>query len=98
MGEYMNPWKNQIVVINGFEFTRKIEGTILFEQVCIYLQHIEVMSYIYFHKQALSKWKAGHQSKDDAKNHDAQGLSKAATGVKRGELYLEKKKRNHTVV
>ena len=31
----MNPWKNQIDVINGFDFIRKIEGSVLFEQVCI---------------------------------------------------------------
>ena len=32
----MNPWKNQTDVINGFDFIRKIEGSVLYEQVCDY--------------------------------------------------------------
>ena len=31
----MNPWKNQTDVINGFDFIRKIEGSVIYEQVCI---------------------------------------------------------------
>ena len=30
----MNPWKNQTGVINSFDFIRKIEGSLLNEQVC----------------------------------------------------------------
>ena len=39
----MNPRKNQIDVINGFDFIRKLEGSVLFEQVCIYVHK----AYIY---------------------------------------------------
>ena len=37
MGHWMNmnPWKNQTDVINGFDFIRKIEGSVIYEQVCI---------------------------------------------------------------
>ena len=33
----MNPHKNQIDVINGFDFIRKLEVSVLFEQVCSYM-------------------------------------------------------------
>ena len=33
----MNPWKNQTDVINGFDFIRKIEGSVIYEQVCIFI-------------------------------------------------------------
>ena len=33
----MNPWKNQTDVINGFDFICKIEGSVIYEQVCIYI-------------------------------------------------------------
>ena len=29
----MNPWQNQIDVINGFDFICKIEGSVSYEQV-----------------------------------------------------------------
>ena len=32
----MNPWNNQIDVINGSNFIRKIEGSIIFEKVGIW--------------------------------------------------------------
>ena len=34
----MIPWKNQTDVINGFDFIRKIEGSVIYEQVgkCAY--------------------------------------------------------------
>ena len=31
----MNPWKNQTDVINGFDFIREIEGSVIYEQVGI---------------------------------------------------------------
>ena len=34
----MNPWKNQTDVINGFDFFRKIEVSVLYEKVCIKLE------------------------------------------------------------
>ena len=30
----MNPWKDQTDVINGFDVIRKIEGSVIYEQVC----------------------------------------------------------------
>ena len=33
----MNPWKNQTDGINSFDFLRKIEGSVLNEQVCMRL-------------------------------------------------------------
>ena len=41
----MNPWKDQIDVINGFDFIRKIEGSVLFEQVCICVSFFAFISY-----------------------------------------------------
>ena len=38
----MNPWKNQTDAINGFDFIRKIEGSVLYEQVCIQLRVVRV--------------------------------------------------------
>ena len=31
----MNPWKDQTDVINSFDVIRKIEGSVIYEQVCI---------------------------------------------------------------
>ena len=38
----MNHWKNQTDVINDFDFIRKIEGSVIYEQVCMCSQFCDM--------------------------------------------------------
>ena len=44
MEHWMNidPWKDQIDLINDFDFIRKIEGFVIYEQACILMIIIHV--------------------------------------------------------
>ena len=39
----MNPREDQIDVINSFDFIRKIEGSVLFEQVCSNYRNLDIV-------------------------------------------------------